>query len=420
MFLILTAAVVLIGLGVWGVIKRVGTLKYTNNWRGPRLLIYGGAFLAGSILPTGPFYLLVVGGVIVFFIADFTIGVLVSRSVDWDTRLTFVNEVGVALVEIWRGVLSSLRNAGKVIAPHGWKSGFSIRRDSPVVRTLSDITRNVDLPIAIGLKLMFALWMLLIVAWVGVYVPLSFAWVASGESDSAVLFQRMGEIYLYAYGPYIVSVWLISCAVIALLGSFVRINGDDRRPFRSIVYFSASSGVGAAIGLILGLIAPPLWDIISRTPFQSLLSSSPPASEGLALSCSTLGTVLGALIGTYLSVRDRLSSIGNILYREVIVMGLLMISGFLVGLVDSLSPRHLLEVLASRSSIASHGECLVDNDLKSLTTSDAAKCFLFESDSFVLSSESVFWVMFWILLLAGCSRLIFELAKGSRERLSEV
>lgn len=415
MFPVLAFGAVLIGTGIWGIVKRAGNLKFANTWRGPRLLIFGGIFLSCLLLPSSRIYLLVVGAAFVFFLVDIALGTLATEGADPSRPMTLGQEVRATFSGVHRGCQSIARDVGNVIAPNGWKSDFRLRSDGFIARLLNTVSRNADVPFAVALKFLIALVLLSMLTLLGIGVPLLFAWIVSGDSDSAVLFQRMGEVYLYAYGPYIVTVWLIASAVIALLGLFVRISGDERRPFRSILYFSASSGVGAAIGLISGLMAPPLWDMVSMTPFATLLSPSPPASEGLALSCSTLGTVFGALIGTYLSVRDRLASIGNLIYREGLVFGLIISAAWLVCRIRSLSPHRLVQLLAERSNFASHNECLAVANFKSLNVSDVAKCFLFEDEGFILSSNDVFWAMFWILLVAGCSRFIAEFVKNSSD-----
>lgn len=394
----------IIAVGVVGIVSKRTTLHYSNTWRTPRAFLCFGLIFAASLLLVPGGYFAVAGFVLigVVFSIDSTIGALSASQVPRGHYMTFSQELSYSRIRL-RELRHSIKSRfSSTVAPSGWNITF--RTDSALLNTIGRVFDWSQKSTVVLFLLLYGVATLLILSAVAVFLILLLASVAGGDDEVATLFRKVGSIYLSAYGPGIVATWAIGYAILVSFGALVGDVQRRKRPLQIFKYFAGSMGIGAAVGMLSGVMAPSVWGVLGKWGlFPDFINSRSLVADGLALDCSSLGLVLGALFGTYFSLRQYVGGIDNLLYREVSIAGTLAISGWVTTLLPPISPLYLVGLITAQSDIYTAARCADEGMYADMAHYDVAKCLVLEDGGFPLSSNEVLVGMLWTF---GCLSLV--------------
>ena len=403
------AAIILIAALIFGgafvTFRRRDKLKYTNRWRAPRVSIYLGLILVSTRWADTPGGALAFLSMFALLAVDITLGHEANKRSEGQVDLTLRQEVNTAWINFCITAKYGAKNLRALLAPHGWR--IKINYDSKAIEFILNIIdrgkRSTLLLFVIiyGSTIVIAI---LLILGLGI---LGLTWVASDDSSKALLLRRLGGGLLVVYGPFVTATWLASCVLVGVFGMLFGRHGAAREGLRLFTYFAGATGVGAAMGLVAGVLSPAAWSLV-RTwgVFDSMLTQNPAISGDLALTCSSLGVVFGALFGMYLSLRKYNKSISNLIYREVATFGVIAISAWLISLLEAMSPEEMLRLVVRESSNLSADECDSYQDLKGLDVPDATNCMNLSDPSFFGDAGDILMVIIVSVAILGVGALL--------------
>lgn len=386
--------------GLLVIIKRRNLLKYTNCWRVPRLSIYLGIlFAAMRWLDT---YLggLVSACVLLLLFLDLMLGYYARGRDGIREYMTLGQEARSAAVCIWQTLKFGVLHIASLLAPRGWKIELNPNSKSVrVVKRIVDWSRNSTVALFV---LIYGGVFVLAILMLSLFGVLGLTWVAANGSEEAAALRQMGSILLMLYGPFIATSWLVSCVIVGVFGTLVGNRENAVRLPSLFAYFAGATGFGAAMGLLAGVLSPAAWNLVKYWQiFDSLISGSPPISGDLALACSSLGIVIGALAGMYLSLRRSAWNISNLIYRELAVFGPVVMGALIARWLKPVSPDEMLRLILRESVGVSAKDCAAGEKFEALKAPDVAFCLDSANTSFFVGGAEMMWAIFWVALLLG-------------------
>lgn len=401
---IMLMATLILG-GAFVIFLRRGKLKYTNRWRAPRISIYLGVILVSIRWADAAGGGLVLILVLVLLVADITLGNEANKHFEDKVDLTLRQEVETAWGNFCTTIKYGARNLMMLLAPNGW--GVKINYDNRIVEFILHVVDRGKKSTLFLFVIMYgsvtAVAILLILG----FGILGLTWVASDESTNALILRRLGGGLLVIYGPFVAATWLVSCVLVGVFGMLIGWRRAAREGLRLFTYFAGATGVGAAVGLVSGVLSPAVWNLVKTwAVFDSMLTKNPAISGDLALTCSSLGIVFGALFGMYLSLRKYNRPISNLVYREVSTFGVIGISAWLVSLLEEVSPEEMLRLVLRESSDLNKRECAAYQDFEGLDMPDAAKCMNMSDPSFFGDATDIFMLIVWTVAILGVLALV--------------
>ncbi|WP_209371006.1 hypothetical protein [Brevibacterium renqingii] len=212
--------------------------------------------------------------------------------------------------------------------------------------------------------------------------------VISSESVQTASIRKFAVLQLMIQGPQFLLFWIGAGTLLCIVNSILILKGSLLNTAKEIlVQFAGSTGVGAALGLVLGIVAPGIW--VQMSDLGMVTESSvfeAPIDGNLAVKMSSVGLILGALIGTYTSLRKGAENFSNEIYKELFVFLSIGVSVALINYYKIASPESLAKLISDGSNFEFAGSEVqklndeqLDKLLISMPPEDFAK-MLFQLD----------------------------------------
>lgn len=150
-------------------------------------------------------------------------------------------------------------------------------------------------------------------------------------------------------------------------------------------------------------------------------SFGPPVDGELAVSMSSLGLVLGAFLGTYISLRQAAKDINNRVYREVSVFLSIVVSVKIFEYYRIATPSAMVDMIADTSGVDLSS--LEDRDLSnremdelliSLPPEDFAKLLVETHQEGILYQMDLVQIILWVAGIIGLMFMVVALFVESR------
>lgn len=245
--------------------------------------------------------------------------------------------------------------------------------------------------------------------------------IISSENVQMVSVRNMAVLLLMIYGPQLLLFWMGAGTLLCVVSSVLVPSGSLRNTAKAVlVQFAGSTGVGAALGLVLGIVAPGVWVQMRELGMVTESASyEAPVDGGLAITMSSVGLVIGALIGTYTSLRKGAANFSNKIYREIFVYLPLVASGIIFNHYGVASPEKLALLIADSSefepkeaSVQKLNEEQIEQLLISMPPEDFAKV-LFELDQqeFILQFD-IISIVLWLAGLLCLAFIVSAVVRG--------
>lgn len=401
---ILLIAALVLG-GAFVVFRRRSKLMYTNHWRAPRISIYIGLILVAVRWSGIPVVDLTVLFLLVLTVGDIALGHEARKQFKVRKDLTFLQEIEAAWASVRATMKYGIRNVKSLLAPQGW--GVNVNYENRAIKVISNMIDRSEKSTLFLIVIMYgSMFVLAILLVIGAGI-LSLTWVAADDSADALFLRKIGSSLLLIYGPYVTAVWLVSCILVGVFSMFLGRHRAIRERLQLFTYFAGATGVGAAVGLVAGILSPGVWNLVkSWGVFDSMLTQSPAISGDLALTCSSLGIIFGAIVGMYCSIRKYNRPVSNLVYREIATFGSIGFSAWVISLIKAVSPEEMLSLVLRKSSNVTVEECALEQNLKGVDVSDAARCMNLSDPSFFGSAADVFVFTLWVAGILGLCALI--------------
>ncbi|SMX83356.1 MULTISPECIES: hypothetical protein [Brevibacterium] len=300
---------------------------------------------------------------------------------------------------------------------------IQVNSKSWIVRSMKSVL-NIDDKNIVAISLFFYFAALCLAVIIGLLVgSVQVASLISSDSTESASFRKFSVLFLMVYGPRVLLFWVGAGAVIGVLNSVFTYRGSLLRTAKVIlVQFAGATGVGAALGLVLGIVSPGVWLQMQEMGIVAESASfGPPVDGELAVSMSSLGLVLGAFLGTYISLRQAAKDINNRVYREVSVFLSIVVSVKIFEYYRIATPSAMVDMIADTSGVDLSS--LEDRDLSnremdelliSLPPEDFAKLLVETHQEGILYQMDLVQIILWVAGIIGLMFMVVALFVESR------
>lgn len=350
-----------------------------------------------------------------------------------DSSIGYMAKISGATNESsWGEVFSLCRKAPRVVAVNIW-NGLSanisrmnwrlqINSESWIVRFMKRLL-NLENQNLLSVSLLFYAAVFALASIFGLlFAAVQIASVVSSENVELASFRKFAVLLMMIHGPQFLLFWIGAATILCISNSVLVSKGGILRTAKKIlVHFSAATGVGAALGLIMGIVSPGVWAQMQQLGIVSESTSfEAPVDGDLAVSMSSIGLVLGALVGTYTSLRKSVEHNPNRVYRELFVYLSIVVSVVFMEYFDIASPKSLTYLIAGSSDFdvaeidtQKLSDDQLDELLLSMPPEDFAKILIDYDQQDILFQFNLDSVVLWV---AGVLSFAFVVTAFIRSR----
>lgn len=379
-----------------------------RGWRRRRVFLFVAIGFVSLILSASEESLLI-SGFIYISVAGFDalIGWASSR-VSQANEVTWVKEILLAMqgLKIWlKTILLKTRNFGSSFS---WK--LTIDSNSVTAKIaiwiLQKFSNNAAFTLFAALYFTLVLLVLLIFP---LALSIGLTSIVSDEGFEATLAKNFGTVFLMIHGPSFLLVWIFSIIISAFLASTFTASKGSRPLIDSVVRFSSGAGIGTAMGLILGVVSPAIWDRVHQLhALQTMVGSHPPIASDMTVTMSSLGLLAGAFFGTYSSLRATVIGFSNPFYREITVCAAVAASIAIVNYSELGSPKRMAIMISEQSDLKMEtlkhidSLALAEKAMSEMNPIDSLKLLFISGDAWHLYSFNLFGFIIWsVVILSG-------------------